>query len=110
MIKQFVVLRRKESLSQAQFAQYWLEVHAPIAKKMPGLRKYVVSSSSPPPGKDPEYGGVAELWFDDFNALRSAWTSPEGQAAVKDTENFVSSSVNIYATEHIVLQEQGDLR
>lgn len=104
MIKQFAILKRKESLSHDEFAKYWLEVHAPIARRMPGLRKYVVSVATAAPGKEPEYGGVAELWFDDFNALRQAWSSPEGQAAAKDVQNFASSTFNIYANEHAIVQ------
>lgn len=103
MLKQFAILKKKESLTHEEFARYWFEVHAPFARKMPGLRKYVISLTSTPPGREPEYNGVAELWFDDFNALKQSWSSPEGQAAANDVQNFVGASFNIYATEHVVL-------
>ncbi len=53
----------------------------PLAKKMPGLRKYEISRGAVrrPPGLP--YHLIAALHFDDLAAIEKGLTSPEGQAA-----------------------------
>lgn len=87
-------------MTDNDFASYMLEVHAPIAKKMPGLRKYMVSIVQRPPNKEPEYHGVAELWFDDRNHMKTAFSSPQGQITQKDTGNFASKTITLFTDEH----------
>ncbi len=102
MIKMFAILKRRDGMTHDEFVKYWLEVHAPIAKSMPGLRKYVCSVTLTRPGREPELDGVAELWFDDFDSMRKSWSSPAGQATTKDTENFAGKPTVIYASEHSI--------
>lgn len=42
-----ILLKKKDTMNDQEFAKYWLEKHAPLAKKMPGLRKYVVNVVRP---------------------------------------------------------------
>lgn len=100
MFKLVVLLKKKPALSDEGFAKYWLETHAPLAKKMPGLRRYVVNIVRRPPTREPDYHGVVELWFDDVNSMKKAFASPEGQATQKDTEAFASSLTTLYIDEH----------
>jgi uncharacterized protein (TIGR02118 family) len=66
------------------FDQHYREVHIPLAKKLPGLRRYTVSrDTAPVRGGEPFYL-VAELDWDDMDALRAAFASPEGQATARD--------------------------
>jgi uncharacterized protein (TIGR02118 family) len=102
MFKLVVLLRKKESFSDQEFAKYWLETHAPLAKKMPGLRKYVVNVVRRPPNNEPEYHGIVELWFDDVDIMKQAFASPEGQATQKDTETFASRITTLYTDEHTI--------
>lgn len=37
MIKRFVILRKKPSMSVEEFRQYWKNVHGPLISKIPGL-------------------------------------------------------------------------
>jgi len=69
-----------------EFAKYWLANHVPVAKKLPGLRKYVVNVVKRPPNKEPEYNGTVELWFDDKESMKSAFSSGEGKMVQRDTE------------------------
>ena len=41
MIKVVSVFRRKEGMSVEDFQAYWLEVHAPLVRKIPGVHRYV---------------------------------------------------------------------
>jgi EthD domain len=43
VIKSIGLLTRKEGLSHEDFVKHWLEVHAPLAHAVPGVRRYVQS-------------------------------------------------------------------
>ncbi|MGA2789748.1 MAG: EthD family reductase [Candidatus Bathyarchaeia archaeon] len=103
MFKMIILLKKKDSLTEKEFARYWLEKHAPLAKKMPGLRKYVVNAVRRPPNREPDYDGVVELWFDDSETMKKAFTSTEGQATQKDTESFTSKLITLYIDEHTIV-------
>ncbi len=98
-----VLLRKKESMTDEEFAKYWTEVHASIAKRMPGLRKYVVNVVRRPPNREPDYHGVVELWFDDVESMKRAFASPEGQATQKDSETFTSKMTTLYINEQTIM-------
>jgi uncharacterized protein (TIGR02118 family) len=81
----------------AAFDSYYFSTHAPLAKKMPGLRSYIVSSGNvATPGEiEQPYHFFAELYFDSVDAIAAALASPEGQAAVADLANFAAAGVTI---------------
>lgn len=95
-------MKKKETLTDEEFANYWLETHAPLAKKMPGVRKYVVNVVRSPPNREPDYHGVVELWFDDVDSMKKAFASLEGQATQKDTETFAHRITTLYLDEHTI--------
>src|SRR5246127_987546 len=43
MIKSIGLLTRKDGLSHEEFVEHWLEIHAPLAHAVPGVRRYVQS-------------------------------------------------------------------
>jgi uncharacterized protein (TIGR02118 family) len=43
MLKSISLLTRKAGLSHEEFVKHWLEVHAPLAYAVPGLRRYLQS-------------------------------------------------------------------
>jgi uncharacterized protein (TIGR02118 family) len=76
------------------FDRHYDGVHAPLAAKMPGLRRFTVTRPGPDAhGNKPAYHLVAILEFDDEAALGAAMGSPEGQAAVADLANFAGAGV-----------------
>jgi len=98
-----ILLKKKSTLTDEEFANYWLKTHAPLAKQMPGLRKYVVNVVKRPPNREPEYHGVVELWFDDLASMKSAFGSFEGVATQKDTAVFADSLTTMYIDEHAIM-------
>ncbi len=98
-----VLLKKKESLTDREFAKYWLDTHAPLAKQMPGLRRYVVNVVRRPPNREPDYHGIVELWFDDVDSMKKAFASPQGQTTQKDTETFASGMITLYIDEHVTV-------
>ncbi len=84
----------------ASFDKYYFETHAPIAKKIPGLRKYEVSKGPVgTPGGPSAFHLVATLHFDDLAAIQSAFASVEGRAAAADMQNFASGGADLLMFE-----------
>jgi uncharacterized protein (TIGR02118 family) len=66
---------RPTTLTPEEFHRYWSEVHGPLAVKIPQMRRYVQSHarrSSYRDGRIPPFDGVAEVWFDDTDAMRES--------------------------------------
>jgi uncharacterized protein (TIGR02118 family) len=80
------------------FDRHYFSVHVPMAKQLPGLRKYDVSRGSivsPIGGSTPYL--IATLHFDDVPAIRNAFDSPEGQACAADRLLFAPDDADLQA-------------
>jgi len=68
-----------------EFDRHYFEVHVPLAKLIPGLRKYEVSDGPiATPVGPANVHRIGTLHFDDLGAIRTAFASPQGQAAGAD--------------------------
>ncbi|MDX8490201.1 EthD family reductase [Mesorhizobium sp. VK22B] len=67
------------------FDRHYFEIHVPLAKRIPGLRKYEVSYGPivTPVGTS-NIHRIGTLYFDDLAAIEKAFASPEGRAAGAD--------------------------
>src|SRR5215470_1082151 len=106
MIKLVYCISKKPGLTDEAFFSYWKDVHGAIGGRIPGLRKLVQSRRLNIPGDkyQPDYDGMAELWFDDVDALLRARQSPEWQASHADEANFVGHGKTAYfvSEEHVI--------
>ena len=95
-----VIAMYKRPADPAAFDRYYRDVHVPIAKKVPGLRRYEVNTGpvGTPAGEAP-YHVVAIMTFDSLDAIQRALTSPEGQAAAADLANFAQADVELMIFE-----------
>lgn len=86
----------KTPASVEAFDKYYYSTHVPIAKKVPGLRKYEVSSGAvgTPAGPSP-FHLAAILSFDSMAAIQQALGSPEGAATAADLGNFAQAGVDL---------------
>lgn len=91
-----MVLYKKPADKQA-FDSYYLAHHVPIAKKIPGLRSYEISSGpvASPTGESP-FHLVALLGFDSLAAIQQGMSSPEGAAAAADLANFAQAGADLF--------------
>jgi len=109
MIKVVYCITKKPGLTDEEFFRYWEGVHGPIGARIPGLRKLVQSRRLPVPGdqRNCDYDGVAELWFDNVEALLTARRSPEWQASTEDERNFIDHRKAAYlvSEEHVILDK-----
>jgi len=79
------------------FDKYYFETHVPIAKQIPGLRKYEVSRGTVgTPAGASRFHLIATLHFDDIKAVQNAFASPQGQAAAADVAKFASGGVEMF--------------
>ena len=86
----------KNPADPAAFDRYYFSTHVPLARKIPGLRRYEVSAGPiTTPQGDAPYHLVATLSFDSLDAIRQALGSPEGQPAGGDLGNFAQAGVEL---------------
>jgi uncharacterized protein (TIGR02118 family) len=67
----------------AAFDRHYREVHIPLLRQLPGLRRQVVSRDVTALHGEPYYL-IAELDWDTMAELRAAFATPEGQATAAD--------------------------
>lgn len=99
-----LVVIYKTPKDPAAFDAYYAATHIPLAKKLPGLRKYQISKGPvASPAGDSGVHLVATLTFDDPGAIQAAFGSPEGQAAAGDVPKFASGGVDmlIFDTQEV---------
>ena len=91
-----LVVLYKTPEDAAAFDKYYTETHIPIAKKIPGLRKYEVSRGPVVTPAGPSgFHLIATLYFDDLAAIQKAFASAEGQAAGADVANFATGGADM---------------
>ncbi|NUC70949.1 EthD family reductase [Haloterrigena sp. SYSU A558-1] len=98
MYKHVALLVRKDGLSHEEFVDYWQNNHTPIAREIEGVVRYQQVLPTEP--DHAEFDGLAELYFEDLEALHDALGSegsrdydPEnGKAkeAREDVDNFLA--------------------
>jgi uncharacterized protein (TIGR02118 family) len=109
VIKIISLLTRTDGMTHAQFIRHWVEVHAPLGRAVPGLKRYVQShileerehphiSST-----DIEVDGIAELWYDDREAMARAAASPEAKALFADGALFIGKIKSFTVEEKVII-------
>ena len=105
MIKLTFAVRRRVDITPAAFHRYWRDQHGPLVRSLQPvlrIRRYVQTHRLETPLNDAlrasrraleAFDGVAELWWDDLDALVAATSSPEGAAAgrtlLEDEAQFI---------------------
>ena len=95
-----LVVMYKTPTDTAEFDRYYASTHVPLARKIPGLRKYEVSKGAVATPAGPSgIHLIATLHFDDVAAIGAAFVSPEGAAAAADVQKFATGGVEMYFFE-----------
>ena len=91
-----LVLYKKPKSAEA-FDKHYAAVHIPLAKKIPGLKKYGISTGvvGTPAGPS-DVHLVASLYFDSLATLQAGMASAEGKAAGGDLANFADGGADLY--------------
>jgi uncharacterized protein (TIGR02118 family) len=101
MARMVVIYRTPKDVTA--FDRHYFDIHVPLAKKIPGLRKYEVSDGpiATPIGA-PNIHRIGTLYFDDLAAIERAFVSPEGRAAGADRRVIApdDSGVEMFLFDH----------
>ncbi|MBY0411515.1 MAG: EthD family reductase [Burkholderiaceae bacterium] len=98
MAKLFAVYQ--QPTDPAAFDAYYFNKHVPLAKTIPGLKSYEVTTGDVMgmAGKHGVYL-VAILEFESMQAIAAGMASSEGQATAADLANFGTAGVEIMMGE-----------
>lgn len=97
MVKLIALYRKPQDVEE--FDKHYDEIHTPLVKKMPGLRKLEITRiTGAPIGGTPFYL-MAEMYFDSLDAMHAANSSPEGKATARDLMSFAADVVTLFYGE-----------
>jgi uncharacterized protein (TIGR02118 family) len=87
----------------AEFDRHYRQVHVPLAKSLPGLRRYTVSRRGTRVRGTGPYYLVAELDWDTMDDLKAAFASAQGQATADDVTVLAPTGVRsmVYEVEEL---------
>lgn len=84
----------------AAFDAHYASTHAPLAEKIPGLRRFEAGKVlGTVDGAEAPFYFIAELLFDGADELQAGMGAPEGQAAAADLANFASGGATLMIAE-----------
>ena len=108
MINAITIIKKKQGLTYEKFQNYWKNEHAEIVTRSPLVGTYVQSH--------PIYNdklifedtidGIAEIWFEDTNAMRTLAATKEYKDIQDDEKVFIDgSAVRLIIAEDIITFE-----
>ena len=118
MIKLVMCLRRRADKTREEFQDYWLREHGPFFQKNAAAmraQKYLQCHTLDSPlneafresrNMQPEYDGVAEVWFESEEDLMAAMGSSEGQKLAADLLEDESTFIEHTTSSAFLVREQ----
>lgn len=104
MIRRLSLVKKRPELTREEFIARWKGEHVDIAKRLPGLRGYVIHILE---GVAPPVDGIAVTTFDSREDAERAFADPELAAGLGRTRDDFAASVEVYfAEEHIIVEEE----
>ena len=100
MFKAMILLTRRSDMSSEDFANWWLNEHAPRARELPGVSEIRFNRVVDAEGID----GVAELWFDTREDFEAAYATDIGKAVAQDSMDHVEARVRLLVEENQILE------
>lgn len=98
LYKHSAFLVRQDGMSHEEFVDHWQNEHTPIAREIEGVVRY--ATVLPTDAENAEFDGVAELYFEDLEALYDALGSEgsrdydpargKAKEAREDVDNFLA--------------------
>ncbi len=100
MFKAMILLKRSPTKTHAEFAQWWLDQHRPLAQQLPKVRRAIFNLADEETAG--QYDGVSELWFDSREDFEAAYASEIGKKVAADSTDNVSARERLFVTENII--------
>ena len=111
MINAITIIKKKQGLTYEKFQNYWKDEHAEIVTRSPLVGTYVQSHPiyNDQLTFEDTIDGIAEIWFEDTNAMRSLAATKEYKDIQDDEKVFIDgSAVRLIIAEDIITVE-GDV-
>lgn len=99
MFKAIILLRRRDDMTHDEFASWWLGAHAPLAARLPGVRRICFNLCD----DGAPYDGVSELWFDTQADFEAAYATELGASVAADSMAHVSARERMFVHENWVV-------
>ena len=81
------------------FDRHYAEVHTPLVRRYPGLRRLEVARVTGSPGGESPYYLIAEMYWENAEAMYASFSSPEGRAVAKDARAFAADLLTMHIAE-----------
>lgn len=89
----------KTPKDQQAFDSHYVNVHTPLVKKLPGLRKLEVAKITGAPIGEAQHYLIAEMYFDNQEAMQKSLSTQEGKATARDLASFAGGIVTMFYAE-----------
>jgi uncharacterized protein (TIGR02118 family) len=96
-----LVILFKQPPDPADFERRWSEEFVPLAERLPGLQRVVVSHTHGGPAGPVDIYLIHELHFGSVAAMTGAMTSPEGVAAGQCLVGLAPKLATLLFAEHM---------
>lgn len=102
MIKRTSLVWKRSDLSLEEFRRLWLGEHVEQAKRLSGLREYIIDFVTEGSAGAPH--GIATLHFDSREALEAAFSDQQLREELMRTRQAFAASVQVMIVdEHVVV-------
>ncbi len=108
MINAITIIKKKQGLSYENFQNYWKNEHAEIVTRSPLVGTYVQSHPiyNDTLTFEDTIDGIAEIWFEDTNAMRTLAATKEYRDIQNDEKVFIDGkAVRLIIAEDTIIKE-----
>jgi uncharacterized protein (TIGR02118 family) len=97
MVK-LIALYRKPSDPET-FDRHYKDIHTPLVKKYPGLRKLEITRVTGAPIGEAKFHLMCEMYWESKQAMDAALASSEGKAVARDLMSFAADIITVFIGE-----------
>jgi uncharacterized protein (TIGR02118 family) len=99
MFKGISIVHRLPGTTKEEFEAFWTGTFAPLAARLPRLRRYVVNVVREGPDTFPD--GFAEIWFDSKEDYEAAFAESELNDALHEAHGKFLAGFEMYIVDEI---------
>ncbi|BAB03919.1 BH0200 [Halalkalibacterium halodurans C-125] len=100
MMVKLIALYEQPEDKQA-FDEHYFNTHAPLTRKIPGLRDMKVTRIVGSPMGESKFYLMCEMYYDDHESLQQAMRTDEGKASGKDAMKFAGKLLTLMIGEEM---------